>query len=124
MSTPYATARSGNAAREEIAKMLRRFGGESVGFMDDFEGDSGLLQFRHRGRPIHLRASARGWANLYLKESPWTHRRRGNRASYEKAALEQGFIAVNSILRDWVKGQVTAVECGMVSFEAVWMPYM
>jgi hypothetical protein len=33
-------------------------------------------------------------------------------------------IAVNSILRDWVKGQVTAVECGILSFETVFMPYM
>jgi hypothetical protein len=39
-------------------------------------------------------------------------------------ALEQGHVAVNSILRDWIKGQVTAVECGILSFEAVFMPYM
>jgi hypothetical protein len=31
---------------------------------------------------------------------------------------------MNSILRDWVKGQVTAIECGVLSFEAVFMPYM
>ena|SRR6266567_930389 len=36
----------------------------------------------------------------------------------------QGHVAVNSILRDWIKGQVTAVECGILSFEAVFMPYM
>jgi hypothetical protein len=33
--------------------------------------------------------------------------------------LRQGHVAVNSILRDWVKGQMTAVECGILSFEAV-----
>jgi hypothetical protein len=27
-------------------------------------------------------------------------------------------------LRDWIKGQVTAVEAGVLSFEAVFMPYM
>jgi hypothetical protein len=32
--------------------------------------------------------------------------------------------AVNSLLRDWVKGQITAVECGILQFEAVFMPYM
>ena len=31
---------------------------------------------------------------------------------------------MNSILRDWIKGQVTAVECGILSFEAVFMPFM
>jgi hypothetical protein len=33
-------------------------------------------------------------------------------------------LAVSSILRDWIKGQVTAVECGILSFEAVFLPYM
>jgi hypothetical protein len=33
-------------------------------------------------------------------------------------------VAVNSILRDWIKGQVTAVECGVLQFDAVFMPYM
>jgi hypothetical protein len=44
--------------------------------------------------------------------------------NYEREAIEQGLIAINSILRDWVKGQLTAVECGILSFEAVFMPYM
>ena len=61
---------------------------------------------------------------MYLKENPYTTRRRATRAEHEGAALRQGHIAVNSILRDWIKGQVTAVECGILSFEAVFMPYM
>jgi len=104
--------------------MLRRFGCESVGFMDDFENYSILLAFKHRGRAMQLQASAKGWAALYLKENPYTHRRKGSKQDYERNALKQGLIAVNSILRDWVKGQVMAVECGILSFEAVFMPYM
>ena len=123
MSVPYAGA-TGGGAREEITKILRRFGCESVGFMDDFEKHEVLLAFTHRGRPMQLRASAKGWAQLYLKENPYTHRRKGTRIEHEQAALRQGHIAVNSILRDWIKGQITAVECGIVSFEAVFMPYM
>lgn len=123
MSVPYASASPQNA-RGEITKILQRFGCEAVGFMDDFEGGSVLLAFKHRGRQMQLRASAKGWAALWLKENPWTHRRRGQRKDYEQAALEQGLKAVNSILRDWVKGQVMAVECGILSFEAVFMPYM
>lgn len=42
----------------------------------------------------------------------------------EGQALQQGPIAVNSILRDWVKGQVTAIECGTLTFEAVFLPCM
>jgi hypothetical protein len=124
MSTPYASASSGANARDEITKLLRRFGCESVGFMDDFDKHEVLLAFTHRGRPVQLRASANRWAQLYLKENPWSHQRRSTRVDWEQAAIRQGHIAINSILRDWVKGQITAVECGILSFEAVFMPHM
>ena len=121
---PYAGASSGANAREEITKVLNRFGCESVGFMDDFAEHAVILAFKHRGRPVQLRASAKGWAALYLRANPYTHQRRSTRADWERAALDQGLIAVNSILRDWIKGQVTAVETGIMSFEAVFFSHM
>jgi len=124
VSVPYAGATSGMKARDEITKMLQRFGCESVGFMDDFAEKSVMLAFRHRGRPVQLNASAKGWAAMYLREHPYSHRMRSSKTAHEQAALQQGLVAINSILRDWVKGQITAVECGMLSFEAVFMPHM
>jgi len=121
---PYASASAGQRARDEITKLLRRFGCESIGFMDDFEQHEVLLAFKHRGRQVQLKASAKGWAQIWLKENPHTYRSRSTRQEHEQTALHQGHIAVNSILRDWIKGQVTAVECGILSFEAVFMPYM
>ena len=121
---PYATARSGANARDEITKILRRFGCESVGFMDDYEKQSVLLAFQYRGQQMRLEASAKGWATMYLKEEPWTSRRHLSRKDYEEKAYNQGLIAVNSVLRDWIKGQITAIECGILSFEAVFMPYL
>ena len=124
MSLPYASATSGKNAREEILKILKRFNCQSVGFMDEFETHSLLLAFTWGGRSIQLRASAAGWASAYMKDKPYTHRTRVTRRDYENAALAQGVIAINSILRDWVKGQVTAVETGILSFDHVFMPYM
>jgi hypothetical protein len=124
VTVPYASARSGLAARDEITRTLRRFSCESVGFMDDFGDQSVLLAFTHRGRQVQLRASAKGWAQMWLTANPWHSRRRLSQHEYEADALRQGLIAVNSILRDWVKGQVTAIECGMLSFESVFLPYM
>lgn len=123
-TVPYEGATSGAKARDEITKLLRTLGCESVGFMDNFDASEVVLQFRHRGRPVVLRASARGWAALYLKAHPFNHRHRGTCGAYEKKAVAQGFVAVNSILRDWVKGQVMAVECGVMSFEAVFVGHM
>lgn len=124
MAVPYASATTGKRARDEIKKILRRFGCEKTGFMDDDNNHEVLLPFTHRGRPFQIRVSAKGWAQMYLRENPWTPNRRASRIDYEQAALKQGYVAVNSILRDSIKGQVVAVECGIVSFEAVFMPYM
>ena len=123
-NTPYAEASSGHNARDEIGRLLRRFGCESIGWMDNYEDHEVLLQFRHRGRNMQLRASARGWAALYLKEHPYNYRHRGGEQIYRDKALAQGQVAVNSILRDWIKGQVMAIECGVLSFEAVFLPFM
>jgi hypothetical protein len=122
---PYENATSGDTARGEIMKILRAFGCESIGFMDDFEKHELLLAFKHRGRTVRLVASANGWAAMFLTKRPyrWQYNRK-TEVEYRNAALRQGDIAINSILRDWVKGQITAVECGMLSFEAVFMPYM
>jgi hypothetical protein len=122
--TPYAEATSGVAARDDVTKLLRRFGCESIGWMDDYEKHEVLLAFRHRGRHMQLRASAKGWAALYLREHPYNYRHKHGEAEHRARALAQGQVAVNSILRDWIKGQIMAIETGILSFEAVFMPYM
>jgi hypothetical protein len=124
VTLPYASASSGMSARDEIIKILKRFGCESVGFMDEFETRSVLLAFVWRGRNVQLRASAQGWANAWLKENPWTSRRHTTQHDWDRKALDQGMVAVNSILRDWVKGQITAIETGILTFEHVFVPFM
>lgn len=124
MSLPYANATSGTKAREQITRILKQFGCESVGFMDEFHSYSLVLAFRWQGRNVQLRASAQGWANAFLRENPWSQHRHSGPKEWEQRALDQGMIAVNSILRDWVKGQVTAIETGILTFEHIFMPYM
>jgi hypothetical protein len=123
-SIPYASATSGNRAREEVIKILRRFGCEKLGFMDDDANHEVVLYFEHRGRSVRMPVSAKGWAQKWLKENPLSYRARKSKFEHEQDALRQGHVAVSSILRDWVKGQITAVETGMLSFEAVFMAHM
>ena len=61
---------------------------------------------------------------MWLKENPYSGYRRVTRQEYVQRALQQGHVATNSILRDWVKAQITIIESGIVSFEAVFMPFM
>lgn len=121
---PYARATGGGRVREEIVSLLRRFGCDSIGFLDKFGEKKLVLGFDYRGRSIRLEASAAGWAKLYLKANPWHDQRKSSRAEWEEKALEQGLRAAPSILRDWLKGQLTAVEAGILSFDNVFMPFM
>jgi hypothetical protein len=124
MSIPYENATTGMRAREEITKLLHLLGCKKTGFLDDLAKHEVQLYFEHRGRPVQLNVSAKGWAQMWLRENPYTYRCRRSRTDYEQDALKQGYVAVNSILRDWIKGQVTAIETGIMSFEAVFMPFM
>lgn len=124
MNVPYANATTGTAARDQIMRLLQRFGCSRIGFMDDFKDKSLILAFEWNGRKVQFTANAKGWAKLYLLENPWHKRRRSTPQEWEEKAVAQGMISVNSILRDWVKGQVVAVESGLMRFDHVFFPYM
>lgn len=124
MSLPYENATSGNNAINDIQKMLRAFGCTKFGTGEDFETMELFVQFEHRDRMVHLKASAKGYAAAWLREHPFGPRIRCTRDEHEAKALRIGSIAVYSILRDWVKGQVTAIEIGMMSFEAAFLSHI
>jgi hypothetical protein len=124
MTVPYSSASSGIRAREEITKVLRRFGAEEIGFLDKYNDQMVLLHFVHRGRRVQMPASARGWATLWLKENPWSSRMRHSEVEHHQKALQQGMVATNSMLRDWLKGQIVALETGLLSFEELFLPFM
>ncbi len=124
MPLPYENATSGNNAINEIQKMLRSFGCERFATGEDYNTGELFIQFEHRGRQVQLKASARGYAAAWLKEHPFGPRVRATRAEHEAKALRIGGTAVYSILRDWVKGQITAVEIGMMSFEAAFLSHI
>jgi hypothetical protein len=123
-SFPYASATAGARARDEVIKILRRLGCEQIGFMDDFAKAEVTLAFVHRDRHFQMRFPGQGWARKFLAENPWGYSHTTPRQEYEAQALCQGAVAANSALRDWAKSQVTMIECGLVSFDAVFVPYM
>ena len=123
-SIPYASATAGGKAQGEIERLLRGFGAEHIGWAKDYVSHQTTLWFVYRQRQVQLRVSAQGWANMYLEAHPWHARRTVSQEEYEQRWLTQGEIAVISILRDWIKGQLTAVEAGLMQFDHVFLPYM
>lgn len=122
MALPYENATTGQKAMGEIEALLRRFGCASFGNMMDFERGELIVQFRWRDYPITVKASIAGYAAAWLKEHPWHPRRsRKTRQAHELEAKRIAGIAVYSILRDWIKGQITAIETGILSFEGAFL---
>lgn len=124
MPLPYENATSGNNAINEIQKMLRTFGCQRFATGEDYETGELFIQFEHQGRQVQMKASARGYAAAWLKAHPYGPCVRATRAEHEAKALRVGGIAVYSILRDWVKGQITAIEIGMLTFEAAFLSHI
>lgn len=124
MSLPYENAQSGDKAFADVQKILDRFGCDSFGLMQKRAEQLTLIQFEWRERRVELRGSWGGYAAMWLKENPYTSRRRCTEDEHKRKAMEIAQMAVCSMLRDWVKAQVTAVESGLMSFEEVFMPHM
>lgn len=123
MSTlPYETATAGDKALVELQRVLSKFGCQSFGTMIDAEKGCTIVQFKWRNRVVNLEASWKGYATAWLKAHPYQYR--GTRQEHEARAMEQAKKSVCSVLRDWTKGQITAVECGVMSFEAAFMPHI
>lgn len=121
MALPYENTSSGDKAIGEIQKILQNFGCQSFGSMMDFEQKQLIIQFKYRNIPISVTASAAGYAAAWLKEHPYTRRTRCTKIQHEQKASQIANIAIYSILRDWIKGQITAVETGILSFEGAFL---
>jgi hypothetical protein len=122
MSLPYENATSGKAAIGQMQKLLKGFGAASFGTMEDFAAGKVIVQFEYRERRVTIEASFKGYAAAWLRHHPYKpSRMRLSRSEYEKRAINIAEVAVWSILRDWLKGQLTAVAVGMVSFEGAFL---
>jgi hypothetical protein len=89
--------------------------------MEDFDKGEVIVQFTWRERSVTIKASGKGYAATWLRRHPYTYRMRTTKQDYERKALQIGQTAVYSILRDWIKGRITAVEVGMLSFEGAFL---
>jgi hypothetical protein len=121
----YEDAVAGDQALVVLQKTLQGFGCTAFGTMIDEEKQCVIVAFRWRNRQVQLEASWKGYAVAWQKVHPYPNRWNGpTRSEWDQRALKQARTSVCSVLRDWVKGQVTAVECGIMSFEAAFMPHM
>lgn len=121
MPLPYENVTSGDRAVADMQKILRAFGCSKFGTMMDDEEGVLIVQFEHNKRPVSVKASVKGYAAAWLKHHPYTHRMRCTRVEHERKALGVAHMAVYSMARDWIKGQVAAIETGLLPFEGAFL---
>lgn len=124
MGLPYERATAGAKALGETEKLLRKFGCENFGVMNDWKRGLVIVAFTHHGRQVNIEASWRGYAEMWKRANPYNGRSDKARAAWLETAEKRAELAVPSMLRDWIKGQVTAVECGMMPFEQAFITHM
>lgn len=124
MNLPYSTATSGEKAINEIQRILRSFNCTKFATGEDFESGEVFIQFQHHDQMVMMTVSAKKYAAAWLRENPYNTRRRCSKSEHEQKALEVGSVAIYSILRDWIKGQVTAIEIGMLTFESAFLSHI
>ena len=118
---PYEGATSGKRAVQDIERTLKAFGAAALGVMENFDQGEVVVQFEWRGHKVSIMASGKGYAARWLRLHPYNYRMRTTKIDYERRALQLGQTAVWSMLRDWIKGQITAIECGILSFEGAFL---
>ena len=121
---PYSTATAGDRALLDLQRALAKFGCASFGTAVDAERGVTIVSFRWRERIVQLEASWKGYAAALMRGVSIPNYQPQKRAKAEAAALDQARVSVCSVLRDWTKAQITAVEAGVMSFEAAFMPHM
>jgi hypothetical protein len=121
VALPYDKSTSGERALGEINKTLQRFGCDKIGHMIDNGEGTALVQFEYRGRQVIVKASIKGYAAAWIKDNPLSSRSRTTPTEHQRKAMEVASVAVYSILRDWIKGQMTAIETGVISFEGAFL---
>lgn len=121
MSLPYENSTTGERAVQDMQKVLRGFGCNKFGHMLDYSAGELLVQFECKGYPVSVKASISGYAAAWLRQHPYSYRTKGTKQKHEQKARDIASVAVYSILRDWIKGQITAVETGVLTFEGAFL---
>lgn len=124
MALPYESSTAKDPL-SELNRALAKFGCQTFGVMTDAEAGKTIVQFKWRERQISVEASWKGYAQAWLKSHPVRgYLSTDEKMKREQKALAQARISVGCALRDWIKGQITAIECGVMSFEAAFMPHI
>ena len=124
MSLPYANSKANPMqAQARIQGTLQKFGVSRIAFEQDFVARTLTVRLQYKEYPVCIPVEYGRLAELYIKEDPYTTRKRMTRGEWEAAKREVAYRAAFSLLEDYLKSMSTIVEMGVFSFEEIFVSY-
>ncbi len=124
MALPYSHSKADPVgAQVRIRKMLMKFGVDRIIFDEDFNKAEICVKFKYKDYPVSMPINYGSLSRLYIKEDPWTARRRCSQSEWEHDKRTIAYNASFSLLDDFLKGLIIIVEMGVFSFEEIFVSY-
>lgn len=121
---PYSSSKANPIqAQARIRQMLLKFGVDRLRFDEDMLKHEIKVEFIYKGLPVSMPINTDKLAAVYLKDDPWTARKRMSRQAWEAKTSRIAQNAAFSILEDFLKGHIMVVEMGVFSFEEIFLSY-
>ena len=116
-------------SRDEIGALLREWGAELVSWADDFKGDQVVLRFvwtmkGEEDRRFHARLSISIPTHAEICARSDMRGARGFSETRFRAACEANGKSEHRLLLLWLKASFNAVAAGLVSPEALFLPFL
>lgn len=113
---------------QEIQLLLQKHRARSVAVSYDDAGlvtdIAFLIATKHGERAFRLPARIEGVYRVLYQGVPIRWREERDRRAEERARQERARMVAWRILKTWLEGQLAVVQAGLVSMEAVFLPYM
>lgn len=119
MSYATTTSVSPGRSREEIERLLARYGADQFAY--GWDADRAVVMFRMRGRHIRFTLPMPDRSDRQIAHTPTGRKRAAGEA---EKALEQAQRARWRSLVLIVKAKLEAVESGVTTFEDEWLAYI
>jgi len=87
---PYESATSGKRAILEMGKTLEAIGASGFGCYEEFDKAEVIAQFKWRDMPVTIRASAKGYAAIWLRRHPYSNSMRLTRTRLRTTGAREG----------------------------------
>ncbi len=126
MDLPYSKSKADpTKAQSRIRTLLMKFGVNQLSFDEDFDKREVKVFFTFKGYPVMIPLNVNELADAFMRQDPYTSRKRMTREEWKAQYLESAHNAAFSVLEDLIKSMITVISVGVggFSFEEIFFSF-